>query len=272
MKLKLSKHNKNRVVRGLLFVLLVACSLLLSAFCFEPAPTGLLSRYELASILQSIIADDAAEIEYADLPVFNDLSMEQQEKVKPVLAINLMAGFPDRTFRPHIILRNVETIFYLQKLTDYYRVAKPESFVSRQLMRVFGLRSPADFFAQNGRSRIFPQELADAGASIETAALKKILEAIVQKDARQSASLRGQVIDAVSGMPISSAFIAGAGKATVTDDQGWFTLSVKDLHNNSVLLLAAAEDFQTLEIRKNLSFSDTTILRLRPIKRQLLTR
>lgn len=266
MKLRLNKRKKKHVIATILSLLL--CLLVLSAFSFKPEHKPLLTRFDLALMLESVLSDDMIPDAEIIIPDFSDLSSAQKDAIKLVLSLNLMSGFPDITFRPGHVLSNFETVFYLQKLTDYLRQVRPESYACRQLLRIFALNTQPGTPLINPQAKLFPKELSSPASFLEKAVFAKILAAIIDNDDQRSFVLQGKVIDAVSGKPLANAYVAGARKAVVTDEKGEFALSFRNLQQNSVLLLATAEEYQSLELKKNLSLSDKVTFRLRPAKQK----
>lgn len=269
MKLSGSKPSKYRTIKVLLCLL--ACLVFLSAFCFAPAKEPLLTRYDLAVMLENLLQKYQVAVDESLLPEFSDLPVDQRHRIQQVLGLNIMAGFPDRTFRPFQPLANIETVFYLQSLTDFIRRVQPESYASRQFVRIFGFLSPTEALAQAGHSKIFPLELAESKAFVEKRVLEKLLDSILTGPDKKNLILKGRVTDAITGKPVK-AFVAGANQAVMTDDSGSFALPIAGLSRGSVLLLATAENYQSIEMKKNMTVSDSVVFRLRPVKRQMVSR
>lgn len=269
MKLIVTKPAKYKAIGALLCLL--ACLIFLSAFCFAPAEKLLLNRYDLAMMLEDLLQKCQVTADGSMLPDFSDLPADQRDQIRLVLGMNIMAGFPDRTFRPDQPLPNIETVFYLQKFTDFLRRVQPESNTSRQFVRIFGLISPPTAFATAVHSKLFPVELAGSKAFVEKRVMEKLLDAIVTGIDRKNLTLKGRVTDAITGRPVK-AFVAGENQAVITDDDGSFALPIAALSRDSVLLLATAENYQSIEMKKNILISDSVVFRLRPVKRLKVNR
>ncbi len=111
-----------------------------------------------------------------------------------------------------------------------------------------------------------PAGFSDPARLVERNAFVRLIEAATGRNDQSRPRLKGRVIDAVTAKPVSGAFIAADGQAVMTDVDGRFDIDFPELHGSSVLLLAAADNYQSLELKKNLQTSAEAVLRLRPQK------
>lgn len=235
-----------KVKKIIWLITLAGCVLLFSAFRFE-GQKNLLSRMDLALLIERVLENCRIDAQAEVLPSFGDISEEQIHGISRTLSLKIMAGFPDGNFRPAELLRNLETVNYLQKLVRFLKNSSS---------------GPLNCFSQ------LPVELAEAGGFISKDIMTDLVVASLERQAGQRYTLSGKVINAVTGKPVSEAYIAGEKVATVTDENGNFSLDFAGISGPKVVLFAAAEDFQPVEIKKDLCLSSIITFRLRPEKKQ----
>lgn len=244
--------NRKKIV---LLIALFTCFLLLSAFRFE-RQKALLSRMDLALLIENVLENTRVNAQIENLPRFNDVDDDQILSIYRTVSHNIMAGYPDGNFRPDELVRNPEAVSYLQKLLGFLRKSRPESYATRQLMRLFAYQNQP------------PPELADVGGFVSKGLVSNFVAALIESQTSQQYFLSGRVINAVTGEPLSGAYVAGEKKAVVTDENGDFRIDFANIANSEVFLLAAAEDFQPVELKKDLRLGLNITFRLRPEKKQ----
>lgn len=263
--MKYLKHLERKKVVWL--AVLLSCVFLLTAFRFEQQ-NNLLTRMDLALLIESVLENTRVNARIDSLPDFNDLDEDRVLSIYRCASLKIMSGFPDGSFRPDEPLRNLETVCYLQKLAKFLRKNHPESHAARQLMRIFAYQNqPERILATGLPAGSFPPELADAGGMVGRQIVSNLVYALIEGQNSQQHVLNGRVVNAVTGQPLAEAYIAGGRKAVVTDDNGNFTMDFTDLENPEVVLFAASEDYQPVEIRKDLRISSHITFRLRPEKK-----
>lgn len=265
-RVKKLKRLKKRLT-ALLSLLLVL--LLLSAF-HTGRSDNRLNRAELSLLLETILEESYIVPDFANLPHFTDLAHDRAMSISRVLSCRIIEGFSDGSFRPDEPVRNIETLHYLQKTAEFLRNNSTDSFIASRLMRALNYQnSPGVIFADAADKKLFLKELADAVGFIEKKAMSNLVAAILGKDENRQCQLTGRVINAITGNPVACAYIAGEKRTAVTDEAGYFKIDFTGIKQKNVLLLAAAEDFMPLEIKKDLSLSSDIVFRLRPEKSQM---
>ncbi|MDD3145813.1 MAG: S-layer homology domain-containing protein [Candidatus Riflebacteria bacterium] len=259
--------NFQNTRKFLIAMILLSSALLFSAFSYE-SPKDFLNRYDLAMMLEDILANIQIPVSSSLDCCFNDLDTNRQQAIARVLSLKIMSGYPDGSFRPEEPMRNLETVCYLQKLARHLRKHRSDKYETRQLMRAFAYQSqPENILVAKLPAGSFPADFAEPGGFIEKTVFEDLLNKLLSNSGRQSYSLKGQVIDAVSGKGISGAYVAGSYHTAVTDGKGKFSIEFINTDNPRVDLFVAAEGFLTLELKKDLRLNSTAILRLKSEKK-----
>ncbi len=246
----------------LISVLLLACVLFLTAFRFEGSSDLYLSRFDLALCFEKIL-DSSGYIVDQDFETtrFVDLSNDEHQKLARVIGLNLISGFYDRSFRPNERLRNVELVQYLRRLDYLLRSINANNFAARKLTRIFSYNNgPADVLSIPSR---LPPQFHVAGDFVEKKVAESFFSRISEPD-NVKFIIEGIVKDSIDLKPIAKAFVASSGRATKTAPDGTFRLEISDSATAEPLILSAADNYSSLEIRKDLSISNFVEFRLTP--------
>ncbi len=245
---------------------MLCCLIMFSAFSYQPS-RPLLTRIDLALFIEGILSRHQVQIPVDAQVSLNDLDAVQQKSVATTLALKIMTGYPDGSFRPDESVRNLETICYLQKLGRFLRKNNPGLYETRQLMRIFAYQSQPDVVlsgkAQGGS---FPAEFSDPGGFVEKAVFENLMLTLLSSSENHQFVLNGKAVNALTGEPVAGAYIAGERQTAQTDAAGCFFLKFSGEHGSEVELFAAAEGFTPVELKKDLRLNPTIIFRLKPEK------
>lgn len=254
-----------KTCKKLLFAfILLSTGVLFSAFCYAPQ-AKLLTRYNLALIIEDIL--QAVELQaIADVSTLqNDLDTQQRQAISRTLTLQIMAGFSDGNFRPEETLRNLETICYLQKLAKILRKLRPEAHETRQLTRVFAYQSqPEIVFSDRLPAGSFTSVLGEPGGFVKKTVLENLIKALFNESNGQSYLLEGRVVDALTGKGLLQAYVASGYQTATTDEKGQFSIEFRNTDRPDVELFAAAEGYQSVELKKDLRLNPKITFRLKP--------
>jgi hypothetical protein len=254
---------KRRMAPALMTFVLVSILVFMPAYRFE-ASDPRLTRLELAQMFETVLESCRVAAQPDALPEYSDLNDEQLFGVYRTLSCGIMSGYPDSKFKPCEFLRNIETVGYLQKLVLFLRQVKPESDVGRQLVRLMAYQdSPAE--AMSGKlSSFMPEQLNEPSGFTDREVMAELVAAFIGQ--LHPKSLEGHIINAVTGRPLARAFVASEKVATVTDKLGFFRIEYPVAGLEEVAIMAVAENFQPVELKKNIKFNQNIVLRLKPAK------
>jgi len=252
---------KRRTGPALMTFALLATLIFAPAYRFESADNRL-TRFELAQMFETVLESCRISAQPDALPEYTDLDDEQLFGVYRTLSCGIMRGYPDQKFRPGEALRNIETISYLQKLIQFLRLVKPDSDAAQKLVRLMAYQdSPAETMA--GRmSSFMPESLQVPSGFTDRETMAELISRVIGQ--YRPGVLDGRVVDALTGKPVARAFVASEKIATVTDSNGFFRIEYPSGDREEVTIMAAAEDFQPVELKKNINFNPTVVLRLKP--------
>lgn len=256
---------KRRSAYALAFFMLAAL-FIMPAYRFDNNENQL-TRFELAQMFETVLESCRIAAQPDCLPQYADLDDDQLFGVYRTLSCSIIKGYPDRMFRPEEPLRNIETVSYLQQLNLFLRRVRPESEVCRQLTRVMAYQdSPGEIMAGAGSS-FMPEQFAELTGFTSKDVMASLIQAVIGQP--RSNYLRGRVINALTGEPLAQAYVASEKIAVVTDEQGAFRIEYSDQHLEEVQIMAASENFEPVELKKNIKFNQNVILRLKPEKSAL---
>ena len=254
---------KNIATKFAAIIVLCSIFIFLSAFTF-PNNSPYLTRFDMAVLMEKILEDSSVNFNNLPLTIFSDLSKEQQKSIEKVLKLNLMNGYPDNSFRPNRAMRNLEVVSYLQKLTEYLRKTNPNSYPAKQLFRFLSYSDdPTIAFEYNPLN--FAKEFEKPNELTSKKLAKELANKLTNyKTEEKNCIISGQIIDSISNKPIENAFISANHQAIAADKNGYFCFV---LPNNTTTadIFAAAEDYHSSEIRKDMDLSRNMTIRLRPI-------
>jgi len=257
------KALARRTIPALLTAALVAVLVFIPAYRFE-TPDHRLTRFELAQMFESVLESCRVSAQPDNLPEYSDLNDDQLFSVYRTLSCHIIRGYPDFQFKPDEYLRNIETISYLQRLMLFLREVKPDSDAGRQIVRLMAYQdSPAEVLAGN-LSSFMPEELSEPAGFSDREVVAELIATVIGQP--RPINIDGRVINAFTGRPLARAFVASGKIATVTDDQGFFRISYPLTGLEEVTIMAAAENFQPVELKKNIKFNQNIVFRLKPAK------
>lgn len=263
--MKLSRKKMRRNLPPFLLVLFF-CIFFLCAFSSRNYEYNKLTRFDLAQLIESLLENQNVSPQTQFVPEFKDLNPLQQNFVKKVISLGIMAGFHDMTFRPEEKMTTVEILNGLHKLTAYLEKARPAEQITSHLKRLLGYRFNSGTELQISSLNFLPVEFRDPDAFLDREVVERLFDVFSGKKDNSEKILKGRVLDAKTLKPVRHAYVASSGKAVITDQNGDFSLDFSDVENNSVLLLAAAENYRSLELKKDLKLSNRVVLRLKPAK------
>lgn len=246
---------------GILFFGIVAL-LLLSAFMSQGADN--LTRYDLALMIEGLLAENGVNAAEERLEVFKDLDEERYYGVLRTVGVRAMVGFSDGTFRPRQAVRNIEVMASLQKLSNLFHEYDPKSKVSQQLMRLFAYRLDARDALSSSYLGFLPKSFKESSAITKKEEARAIFEALHKTEPSRHRNVQALVLDAHTGNPVSNAFVVlGSEKVTKADKHGVvsFVLPNEECYLD---LFITQEGYEPLEIRKEISLEGKTTLRLYP--------
>lgn len=263
-RLRISRYAlKRRIIPALMTFVLISILVFMPAYRFEE-PDNRLTRFDLAQMFENVLESCRIAAQPDMLPEYIDLDDEQLFSVYRTLSCNIIKGFPDRRFKPHAFLRNIETMGYMQNLVRFLRQVKPDSDAGRQLVRLMAYQdTPAEIMAGN-MSSFMPDSLHEPSGYTDREVMADLMAAIIGQ--LRPTALKGRVVNAISGKPLSRAFVASEKVATVTDENGFFSIEYPVADFEEVTVMAAAEYFQPVELKKNIKFNQNVVIRLNPAK------
>ncbi|OGK11045.1 MAG: hypothetical protein A2W80_12715 [Candidatus Riflebacteria bacterium GWC2_50_8] len=262
-RIRSSRAVLKRVLIPALLILLFASLVFLPAYRFDNYEHRL-TRFELAQMFESVLESCRVSAQPDVLPNYSDLNDEQIFAVYRTVSCNIIKGYPDLKFRPDEYLRNIETLGYLQKLVVFLRQVKPDSEVVRQLVRVMAYQdSPGEIMAGT-MSSFMPEQFADLAGFTSKDVMADFMQDVIGQSSLNY--LSGCIVNALTGEPLEQAYAASEGTAVAADEQGCFRIDFADQNCEEVVIMAAAEGFQTVELKKNIKFNPNIVLRLKPEK------
>jgi len=263
-RLRISRYAlKRRLIPAFMTFVLISILVFMPAYRFKE-PDNRLTRLDLAQIFESVLESCRIAAQPDTLPAHIDLDDEQIFSVYRTLSCNIIKGFPDGRFKPHEFLRNIETIGYIQNLNRFLRQVKPDSDTGRQLARLMAYQdTPAEIMTGN-MSSFMPESLHEPSGYTDKEVLADLMGSVIGQ--LRPKALNGRIVNAVSGRPLSRAFVASEKVATVTDDNGYFSIEYPVADFEEVTVMAAAESFQPVELKKNIKFNQNVVIRLNPSK------
>ena len=254
---------KNPIAKIVVMVFLCSSILFLSAFTFQKE-SKYLTRLELAVLLEKILDDTSLELKIKNEKSFLDLSKSQYKSIEKIIKSEIMDGFSDGTFRPNKPMYNIEVVSYMQKLTEFLRKYKPDSFQAKQLFRILSYNEEAtiafEYSPQN-----FPKGLEKPnGLTPKSFAIEITNKLIPNQNETEKFVFSGRIIDSISNKPVVNAYISANNNAMAVEKDGRFTFLL-DKYTKTADLFAAADGYQPLEIRKDLNLSRNITIRLKPL-------
>ncbi len=254
---------ERRAGPALMTFILVATLIFMPAYRFD-SPDNRLTRFELAQMFETVLESCRVAAQPDALPGYTDMDDEQLFAVYRTLSCGIMRGYPDLKFRPEEFVRNIETIGYLQKLVQFLRKVKPDSDAGQKLVRLLAYQdSPAAVMAGN-MSSFMPGSLHEPSGFADRETMAELIGSVIGQC--RPGSLDGQIVNALTGKPVAKAFVSSEKVATVTDNLGYFRIEYSSAGCEEVTIMAAAENYQPVEMKKNIKFNPTIVLRLKPLK------
>lgn len=262
------KLNRKKMRRNLppLIVALLSCLIFLSAFSTDDHQYRKISRFDMALIIEKLFDNLAVNISESQVPLFKDINQTQREMIERVAGLDIMAGYPDQTFRPEQKMTAVEIVNTMRRLTTFLEKARPSEKATIQLKRLLGYRFGAGNELLKNNTNFLPPELRSPDALVDRDDVAGLFAASSGESSNSETVLFGRVLDAKTLKPVASAFVAAAGKTAVTNADGDFSIKFAE-EAGSVMLLAAAENYRSLELKKDLKLSNRVIFRLKPRRR-----
>ncbi|MBU1106530.1 MAG: carboxypeptidase-like regulatory domain-containing protein [Candidatus Riflebacteria bacterium] len=262
-RLRISRTALKRRFAPALVTFMFAVLVFMPAYRFDSQDNHL-TRFELAQMFETVLESCRIEAQPDCIPQYIDLDDDQLFGVYRTLSGNIIKGYSDCRFRPEEPLRNIEAVGYIQKLILFLRQTRPESEVNRQLLRIMAYQnSPGEIMAGAGSS-FMPEQFANLANFTNKDVMANLIQAVIGQP--RSNSLRGKIINALTGEPLVQAYVASERIAVVTDELGAFRIDYPDQYLDEVLIMAVAENFEPVELKKNIKFNQNVILRLRPKK------
>lgn len=259
------KLNRKKMKRNLppLILALLGCLIFLSAFSSDDQHYRKISRLDQALIIERLFDHLAVNISEPQVPHFKDINPAQREMIERVAGLGIMAGYPDQTFRPEQKMTAVEVVNTMRRLTTFLEKARPADKTTIQLKRLLGYRFAAGNELLKNNTNFLPPELRSPDALVDRDDVARLFASSSGESSDSSITLTGRVLDAKTLRPVLSAFVAAAGKTAVTNADGDFSITFAE-ETASVMLLAAAENYRSLELKKDLRLSSRVIFRLKP--------
>ena len=239
-----------------------------SAFTQKKGTGGnFITRLEFAAMVNEVLAKEFNRSIINENNSYSDLTFKENESILLATKLGIMSGYPDGTFRPNEKIRNIETITYLQMLANLFVASDHNSYASKQLMRLFAYNEnikPGDPVPEG----VFPKKLLNAGELSDRESVCSVFE-VLNRDSnyKKFKEIKGIVIDSVSGKHVRNAFASINGIAIAAGEDGEFCLSVP-VEDNRLDLFAAAEGYEVIDIKKDITFENSLILKMRPSYKQ----
>ena len=237
--------------------------LLFSAFTEDKNDGKYLTRYELALMFEDVLNSAFNRNRVYDFKKFPDLTEKQNDACKLTTKLKIMSGFSDGTFRPDEKLRNVETISYIQRLAEVLFATDSELYAAKQLMRLFAYNvdvKPGDDIPEG----LFPHKLLEPGEFSEKEVVLDIFNVLTRSNIVEYKNIEGCFMDSVTGCPIGKVFVTINGVAFAVPSHGRFAVSAPS-KGNSIRLFAAAEGYEILDVKKDISFDRYLMLKMKPV-------
>lgn len=254
----------NRNINKLLsFALLAAAFFVFSAF--KGTEPEKITRYDFAILVEDLLITEGFAKKSERSELFKDLYGEKFCQILRTIDFGIMSGFPDKTFRPNEKLRNIEAVSYLQKLSRLFFECKPKSHASKQLMRLFAYQVEKDSLGGLPKG-IFPKKLVDSGEITERKSIEDVFYALKEGNDTKEVFVEGCVTDAMANKPIVGAFVASSVGAIRTDENGKFVITVNQT-SEDLDFFAVCEGYESLDIKKNITFEKQIEFKLNPIIR-----
>lgn len=254
--------NKN-INKLFSFALLVAAFFVFSAFKGDEAQK--ITRYDFAILVEDLLITEGFSKKSERAELFKDLYGEKFYQILRTMDFKIMSGFPDKTFRPNEKLRNIESVSYLQKLSRLFFEYKPKSHASKQLMRLFAYQIEKDSLAALPKG-IFPKKLMDSGEFTERKSIEDVFYALKEGNSIKDVFVEGTVVDSITNKPILGAFVASSVGAMKTDDKGKFVMLLNQV-SEDLEFFAACEGYESLDVKKNITFEKQIEFKLCPLIR-----
>ncbi len=251
---------KNLVTKIFVIVFLCSLVLFLSAFMY-PKESKYLTRMDLAITIEKILADIPLKNTDENLPNYSDLSKSQNTLIIKTIKYKIMNGYSDNTFRPQTPLHNLEVVSYLQRLTEFLRDSSPNSYSTKQLFRFLSYNEdPSVAFEYNPLN--FSKGFSNPNELTPKILATDLLEKLTNYKS-QTFIFSGKIIDCINNKPVVNAYISVNNQAMAVDKYGRFRFCLK---NNSKIadIFAVADDYQPIELRKDLDLSRDIVIRLKP--------
>lgn len=252
---------KHSAIKIFIVVFLCLSVFILSAFIF-PKESKYLTRYDLAVLMEKLL-DDISIDRQSVLPDFSDISSEQQMAIKKILFFKIMNGFSDNTFRPNVLVHNLEVVSYLQRLTEFLRNNSPESYAAKQLFRFLSYNDdPSIAFEYSPLN--FSKEFENPNKLTLKSLAYELEEKLIQCSKSSDFDLSGFIIDSITSKPVANAYISVNNQALAVSRNGSFNFKLDD-NTQIVDIFAVAEGYKQFEIRKDLDLSRNIVIRLKPL-------
>lgn len=262
-RLRLSRSALKKRLKPAVTLALLAILIFMPAFRFHTKDDRL-SRIELAQMIETVLESCRISVQSDELPGYSDLDDEDLFGIYRTLSCKVMRGSADNSFRPHEYLRNIETLSYIQKLMVFLRQVKPDSEAGRQLARVMAYQDTPSGIMGGALSSFIPEQLGLPSDFSGKEVVADLMLAVIGQ--HRENCLKGRVVNALSGKPLARAYVASEKMAVMTDENGCFRIDYPAGDLAEVVVMAAAESFQPLEIKRNIKFSRDMVLRLKPEK------
>lgn len=262
-RLRISQATLKKRLKPLLALALLVALIFMQAFRFQ-ASDDRLNRIELAQMIESVLESCRISAQPDALPEYSDLDDEDLFAIYRTLSCNLMRGYADGSFKPREYVRNIETLSYIQKLMVFLRQVKPDSQAGQQLLRVMAYQDTLGEIMTGNLSSFMPEQLGSFSDFTSKEVLAGLMLTVIGQ--HRENSLKGRVVNALSGEPLVHAYVASEKVAVMTDSNGYFSINYLAENLAEVEVMAAAENFQPVEIKRNIKFSRDLILRLKPEK------
>ena len=256
-----------RNIKKLLVVFILLCCLVLFSAFSHRAAEPLLTRLDLALLIERVLEKQNVQVPGEPMASPPDLDNSTRATVARTLALKIMTGYPDGSFRPEEPIPNLETICYLQKLSRFLRKHRPGIYETRQLMRVFAYQSQSEvILSARVPGGSLPAEFAEPGAFVARADFENLLNRLLSENAAQTYILSGHVINSINGEPLPGAYVSSGRLTATTDASGNFSIEFSKAAEPDVELFAVAEGFVPVDMKKDLSLNPTITFRLKPEK------
>lgn len=246
-----------RFCRSVGFVtLMLAVVIFMSAFVPVSKKNSYVTRLEFAKLIDKMfVGKDMGNTNNFEVSPYVDLLKKDYCKIRNVIKLCIMDGYPDKTFRPKALLSKFEIIYYLKKVFN-----KGDQVKNKFRTRLGKLLYPMDYKSY-GVSSYYRCLLLEPDDKLSTLAKKAFIEPVFS--ASIELGINGIITDSITLKPLKKAHLVINQKSVPISENGKFSFKLKG--NKKVLeCFASAEGYKSLNFKRNAIYKNRIQIRLKP--------